>query len=320
MRVLITGSGLVGSYTARALLDRGHDVLLFDRRPERRYTEAVVGHPVRLVRGDVCDVSALSAALGAFRPKAVIHTAAALEGSFQQDRLTGYTTNVLGGLCVAEAASRCRVGRLILCSSLAVYDFSRPAAALTEGHALGPETLYDHSKALAESALAPYCREAGVGLVVLRLAGIYGCGLFRGGAWMGPLLHRLILAARAGRTVVLDRGELGGNDCLYVKDAAQALAAACTATRAPGEVMNVGSGRLTGAEEIGAALEKAFPGAKSILTGLPGGPARPAHQSRAPLAIARARRLLGYRPAFPDLGAGLGDYARELDRLGDVVG
>jgi nucleoside-diphosphate-sugar epimerase len=316
---LITGSGLIGAYVAQRALQGGDDVLLFDRHPDMRYVQAVTGQAVPLIEGDVRDVEAITAALRDYRPDVVVHTAGALEGNFRHDRFNSYTTNLLGGVCLAEAARRFSVRRLVLCSSLAVYDFAVKVPAISEDHPLGPETLYDHSKALAEAMLLPYCRAAGVELVVLRVAGIYGCGQFRGGAWMGPQIHALMLAARDRQEVELDGDQLGTNDCLYVKDAAQALALACTAPLDNGEVMNVGTGRLTSPQDIAAALQQVFPGAKIVLRLRNQKPDLGPTRGNGPLAIARAQYRLGYRPTYPDAYKGLADYALELRRLQDVL-
>ena len=54
MRVLTTGAGLIGSYTAAALAARGHEVVLYDQAPNEAYVRSVVGsQPITLRRGDV---------------------------------------------------------------------------------------------------------------------------------------------------------------------------------------------------------------------------------------------------------------------------
>ena len=50
MTVLVTGAGLVGTYTAKLLLDQGVGVLLYDTDPSARYIESVVGPDQKLLK------------------------------------------------------------------------------------------------------------------------------------------------------------------------------------------------------------------------------------------------------------------------------
>lgn len=42
MLVLITGAGLIGCYTAKDLMKRGHDVTFFDLQPNQPYLQKVL--------------------------------------------------------------------------------------------------------------------------------------------------------------------------------------------------------------------------------------------------------------------------------------
>ena len=47
MRVLITGAGLIGTHTAKELLDRGDEVTFFDFAPRPDYIRRVTGRICR---------------------------------------------------------------------------------------------------------------------------------------------------------------------------------------------------------------------------------------------------------------------------------
>src|SRR4051795_12721084 len=73
MQLLVTGgAGYVGGHAVRALLDAGHDVVVFDN--------LVYGHaetvPCELVVGDLSDRPALDRVLGGRQFDAVLHFAA----------------------------------------------------------------------------------------------------------------------------------------------------------------------------------------------------------------------------------------------------
>ena len=141
MRIVITGSGLIGSYTAASLTESGHKVALFDQSSDSAYTEAVAERYIPITSGDIRDVEKLSATMSEIQPEVVIHTAGAMAGRFNREPFDSYTTNIHGSICVAEAARRNGVKRLIFCSSLAVYDFSVPASVIDEDHPTKPQSL-----------------------------------------------------------------------------------------------------------------------------------------------------------------------------------
>lgn len=315
MRILITGTGLLGCYTARESVWRGDDVDLLDVDPDPRFLAAVVQRDLTPHRCDILDLPELDRQLRRLSPEIVVHTAGALGGRFREDPAGSYAVNVVGSLAVAEAARRCGARRLIFISSLAVYRFGSEVDPIAEEDPVGPESLYDRSKLDAELALTALCNAVGLELVILRLAGVYGPGRFRGGAWMGRRVQELVRSSQVRRRVHLDAAELGTNEYLYVKDAASAVVAACRTTGSLPPVLNIGPGRLTTASEVADALAEVFPGVV-IDYATPASAAPPTYLARrAPLAIDRARLVLGFRPAFPTFGDGLRDYATELARI-----
>ena len=62
MCYLVTGgTGFIGAYAVRALLEAGHQVTVFDLMPNREFLADVLGAPpgddVRVVGGDVTDLA-----------------------------------------------------------------------------------------------------------------------------------------------------------------------------------------------------------------------------------------------------------------------
>ena len=80
-RVFITGAGMIGCHAARELASAGHDVILFDLAPRERYILAVAGDGVEVVRGDIRELPVLLAAIRAFGPDVLVHTAALIGGA-----------------------------------------------------------------------------------------------------------------------------------------------------------------------------------------------------------------------------------------------
>lgn len=63
MKVLITGAGMVGCYTAAELVGLGDTVTLADMRPEPAYITRVAGPEVRTPTVDVRELPDLAAAI-----------------------------------------------------------------------------------------------------------------------------------------------------------------------------------------------------------------------------------------------------------------
>ena len=117
MRVLITGTGMIGCYTGRELVGRGDEVAFFDLRPNREYLGQVVQQDARVIRGDVRSLPDLVQAVLELRPEVVIHTAAVLAYDAQDRPYEGFSINLGGSLNVAEAVRLGGARRLIFAST-----------------------------------------------------------------------------------------------------------------------------------------------------------------------------------------------------------
>jgi nucleoside-diphosphate-sugar epimerase len=146
MKVFVTGgSGLVGSHTARALLDAGHQVRLLVRSDKGicEYFERF-GHRVDdLVVADMRDQKAVAAGLSGC--DAVFHAAALVSVDPRRAKEI-YQNNVAGIDSVLGAACRQGIDRVLYVSSLSVL-FQKGYPTLTEAVPLGtPTEAYARSK------------------------------------------------------------------------------------------------------------------------------------------------------------------------------
>ena len=132
MRVMITGCGLIGCYTAKELMERGDEVTFFDLQPNLDYLQKVLGRELPMIRGDIRELPALIEAMQRTRAEMVIHTAG-LQGN--RTPYFGFQVNLIGTLNVAEAvATLTGVRRLIHASSQGVYDLTDPPVPIHETH------------------------------------------------------------------------------------------------------------------------------------------------------------------------------------------
>jgi nucleoside-diphosphate-sugar epimerase len=305
MRVLITGAGMIGCYTARELISVGDGVTFFDLAPQTDYVHHVVERALPVVRGDIRELPALVEAIQHARPDCVIHTAG-LQGT--RAPFFGFQVNLIGTLNVAEAVRLCAVKRLIHASSQGVYDLSNsPEKIAEEWRSNGAGRVYQGSKVACEEVLTAYASYYGFELALPRFASVYGYGPYTGGGNVGIDMHALVRAALDGKIAPMGPGIADRNDFVYVKDIAQGVRCLAHAPRLEHQVYNLGTGTCASVHDIQLALRRIlgdvqFSREVSI---------RP----RPALDISRARRELGYEPRF-DIEAGLRDFIKEVQRTG----
>jgi 2-alkyl-3-oxoalkanoate reductase len=247
MRVLVTGaSGMLGRATAQALLNRGDDVTVLQRRPS--------GLPCAEVLGDIADPAAVRRA--ARGHDAVIHLAAKVD---VVGRWAEYAqANIQGTRNVVDACRSGDVGRLVHVSSPSVAH----AGAALSGVRAEPADAdsarghYSRSKAVAEQE-ALSADSTGLAVLVVRPHLVWGPGDTQ-------LVARIVARARARRLPVLGSGA-ALIDTTYVDNAATALTAAVSACGpVHGEPLVVSNGEPRPVAEILARLcqAAAAPGPK----------------------------------------------------------
>jgi UDP-glucose 4-epimerase len=300
MRVLITGAGLIGTHTAKELLERGDEVTFFDFAPRPDYIRHVTGRDLPVIRGDIRDLAALVDAFQQVRPECVIHLAASVGEANINNVYAGFQVNLVAAINVAEAARLTGVRRLVHASTQALYVGEDPKELLREDSPIDcRERVYNASKLACEHVLRTYAAKHALELALLRFAGVYGYHSVAGGP--GVAVQQAVWDAMAGKPVTLNVYE--SVDFIYAKDLANGIALAVHTSPLPHQIYNLGSGTLTTVEDVEAALGKIFPDGKMNRGKLT--PARPR------MDITRAREELGFNPEYK-LEAGLRDYVAQL--------
>lgn len=227
MKVLVTGgNGFIGSHVVTALLEQGHEPVVFDRHVRK----APPG--CELILGDVRDETAVTEAVA--HVEAVIHLAAVLgtQETIHNPRPAA-ETNVLGALNVFEA----------------VAEYELPAAYAAVGN-YWMENTYSISKTCAERFARMFNQERGTQIAVVRALNAYGPGQSVA-APFGPSKVRKIMPAFVCRALAGQPIEVYGDgtqvmDMVHVRDVADVFVRALEVGPHPdGIPYEAGTGRPT---------------------------------------------------------------------------
>ncbi|MEO1290752.1 MAG: SDR family NAD(P)-dependent oxidoreductase [Chloroflexota bacterium] len=167
------GTGFIGSYIVRALLDDGHQVRVL-HRPTSKLT-ALTGLDYESVIGDVTDSHALEKA---FRGCDWVFHVAAVADYWRADTDQLFHINVEGTRTVMQAAQIAQVQRVVFTSSAAAIGLPDDGTPSDESvpFNLPPEHFpYGYSKVLAEQVVQDFVTD-GLDVVIVNPSVVIGAG------------------------------------------------------------------------------------------------------------------------------------------------
>lgn len=253
-RALVTGGrGFVGAWLCASLMERGVEVVSYDRRGPgvRPSTLSLldVDGEVEEVEGELLDGGRLRTVCGERSIDSVFHLAAeTIVGTVRDDPIRGFETNVRGTWTVLDAAHRAGVERAVVASSDKAYG-AQDELPYREDMNLRPTAPYEASKAAADVIARSWWPSFGLPVAVTRFANIYGGGDLN----FSRLVPEAVCAALDGRSPVLRSDGSPIRDLLFVEDATAAyLAIADSLDRdeVRGEAFNAGGERPYSVLEI----------------------------------------------------------------------
>jgi UDP-glucose 4-epimerase len=309
---LITGGlGFIGLHTARAMLDKGEDVVLTQYRVAREpdFIKGELGKRAFVEQLDVTDRDRLLEIGKKHKITGIIHLAVpALNVLSPED---DFKVNMFGLLNILEVGRQWEVKRIGLASSNTVYFGVRGGGASREDMNLtmggrGPASATATWKKSFELIGSYWANRTGLDIIMLRIAGIYG-PLYHSGS---NLQSRLVHAAMKGEVPTL-RGDTyaeDGGDMTYVKDCGEGIARLMTTEKLNHDCYNVASGQMTKNRELAEAVQKVIPSFK--LDFLKEGSA-PNSVGETYADITRIRTDTGYEPQYPTQRA-IEDYVAWL--------
>ena len=152
MRVLVTGgAGYIGGTVANALLNEGHEVIIYDNLCHAR--RDLIPARAEFVEGDIADRAKLEQLFEARHFDGVMHFAALIEaGESMKVPEVYFRSNTAATLSLLEAMIAKKVNRLVFSSTAALYG-DPESVPIREDARLQPTNTYGESKLLVEHML-----------------------------------------------------------------------------------------------------------------------------------------------------------------------
>lgn len=257
-RILVTGgTGFLGGWVVRDLVARGHDVRVFDLRPNPAQLEFVrpgLAAATDCVAGDIRDGAAVRAAMAGC--DGAIHLAGIMTVDCASDPVAGATINLIGSLNVFEAAIAERLPGLAYVSTAGVFG---PTDALHPQ----PATHYGAFKLAVEGSARAYLADRGFPSTGFRPYIVYGPGESSGIA-AGPSIALRAAHERRPATIRFS-GRVG---FVHVEEVAAAFVAAVEAPMQGADAWTL-AGETADMDAFLAALRARVPGAEIGVDGPP---------------------------------------------------
>ena len=242
MNVLVTGgSGFIGRWVVKKLLDGRHEVCVLDNLSNGRVEnqeELKENQNFRFVLGDIRDKKVLQSV---FKDIDIcIHAAAAINVQESIDKPQKYyDVNINGTFNILEEARRKDV-KVVLIGTCMVYDLTS-SKAINEEHPLNPKSPYAGSKLAAENLASSYYHAYGLPVVITRPFNTYGP--YQKSDMEGGVVSIFVKSLLEGQPLKVFGDGMQTRDLLYVEDCAEFIVEASFNEKAVGEVINAGSGK-----------------------------------------------------------------------------
>jgi nucleoside-diphosphate-sugar epimerase len=297
---VLGATGFIGGWIARSAAGHGARVLLIARDAQRVETMARTLPGAGAAALDAGDDTALRTVLDATRPAVVFNAIGyGVDRNERDDDVAQrINTRFPGMLADAVASTRDRAWRGAALVHLgSALEYGRAAGDLQEDTEPRPDTLYGRTKLEGTRALAARSRVLDLASVTARLFTVYGAGEHE-----GRLLPALLACARDGTPVDLTAGEQL-RDFTYAGDIAEGVLRLGLARVAPGEVVNLATGRLTSVRTFAESAARVLDLAPAQLR-FGALPARAEEMQHEPVSIERLRRHTGWTPET-DIATGI---------------
>lgn len=294
MSYLITGgTGFIGAHIVRLLVQQEEKVVAYDAIPDRNLLQRLIGYEksdlVKVVQGNITDLSHLIRTCQEYGIQKIIHTAALLGFASSANPLSALQINCEGTVNVLETARILHLKRVVFASSIAVFGpperYEQEYIPNDAPHY--PSQIYGACKSFNEECAKHYFSEYGVDCIAIRFPQVYGEGQSRGLG--GAIAEELFVKPALGKPGKVPCGDDISN-WLYVEDAARVMIIASKVATTKTRAFTV-HGDVRSIAEVAAYVKSLIPGADiTLLSGRIGFASK--------FDTAQAREELGYQPQW----------------------
>jgi nucleoside-diphosphate-sugar epimerase len=216
MAILITGgSGFVGSELSKVLMEKGHQVVLFDIAPPDKKAERVI-----FIKGNISDLAEVLNVVRNWKVEHVFHLAAMLSAQCEANPWAAFQVNALGTYHVLEASRLFGVKKVIFTSSMGTYG-PVPDDVVDEETVQRPQIMYGVTKVFGELLGLYYHRRFGIDFRGVRFPQLLGPGIKSEG--YGQYNPKMIESAIRGIPFEAWVTEDTSIPMMYIKDAIRCL-------------------------------------------------------------------------------------------------
>jgi nucleoside-diphosphate-sugar epimerase len=225
MSYLVTGgTGFLGSYVVRDLIQKGEDVVAYDYKISNVMSNILTDEEidkVKIVKGDVTDFIRLNQTIKNYNVNKIIHLASMLHPISNELPAKAVEVNIEGQVSVLEAAKLWDIDKVVWASSVVVFGErdSHNEKFLSNDADHHPTSMYAATKSFNEFLTKHYTERWNLNTLGLRFTVIYGPGRVRGAS---SFVNSLVIDPALGKSAVVDNGD-DIVDWQYVEDVSRLI-------------------------------------------------------------------------------------------------
>ena len=240
MRFLVTGAaGFIGYHTAKALLDRGDEVIGLDnlnsyydvKLKQARLKRLEGRNGFKFYKLDLSDRSGIANLFTDERPARVIHLAAQAGVRYSLENPHAYIdSNIVGTLNILEGCRQTRVDHMVLASSSSVYGANTAMPFSVHQNVDHPLSLYGASKKSNELMGHTYAHLHRLPVTALRFFTVYG-------PWGRPDMALFMFTRKilAGEPIDIFNNGNHARDFTYIDDIVEGVVRSADKVATPNE-------------------------------------------------------------------------------------